>query len=555
MTSTKRLLLGTAAATIAAAGGGTAQAADIMVKKAPPIQYVRICDMYGARYFQIPGTTVCIALRGSLQVDQAFQPTRTAMIVTQSGGHYNETLFTGGQIEQWGYEVNAKPRMDIKQETSWGTFRAYVELKTAYDAGNFSAISGPSGGSTAKSAQLYRGYFQWAGWTIGYAPYPFCQGGYNDDDLQNITTSEKCSGWTTAYTWTPTGPGQPPKKGTAPFPGGWSLYGGVDWPLDVRSRGLNGGTNLPSLILGPGSPAGNGFVTLHDGTIGAPDLEAQVHYEGDPAGTTPGFNDQFGLATFQLAGFWHNLQATTSVPVPGIPAQICSPVATCSFPLGPTDRATGWAVNGGFRIFTPMWGGANAGAIRQPDYIWLYADYANGAATPIGIGGGAGNLTAGDAYATMGFMRDDLDARWVNNGNGSFYADKEKFLVFNASYHHIITDCTDPVYCWRMNLAFNWARATPGSITRNTDWTMGGLGEGTIKRVTLNFIWGADVQGTAKPTLGELSFEVQYNIVNQDLPNNCNGGSAVCGPITPLPVGVAQNPSNWVGRLTYSRGW
>jgi hypothetical protein len=205
-----------------------------------------------------------------------------------------------------------------------------------------------------------------------------------------------------------------------------------------------------------------------------------------------------------------------------------------------------------------MWGGANAGAIRQPDYIWLFADYCNGYSIGCGVGGSDGNLSQGDAYAVMGLMRDDMDARWVPTAAGSYFADKEKFLTFNASYHHIITDCTDPVYCWRMNLAYNWATARPGDITKNTDWQSGGLGNGTIQRVTLNFIWGADVQGTSKPTLGELSFEVQYNWLRQDLPCNNGGvGAAICVAPTALPsaFGVSQNPSNWVGRLTYSRGW
>jgi hypothetical protein len=564
MTSTRKMLLGSAAATIAVTGGATtgAQAADAMLKKAPPIQYVRICDMYGARFFQIPGTTVCMAIRGSLQIDQAVEPTKAMLQVSQSGGKYTTAYFSGNNdIENWGYEVNAKPRLETRQETSLGTLRTYVELKTAYDAGSFaSAALGGPGGSTQKAAQLYRGWFQWAGWTWGYANSDYCAGGYNTDDISDIISGAKCGGWTANYTWTPNGPGQPPVKGGAPFPAGWSVEGGVDWPLDFRSRALAGGTNLPSLILT--GAAGAEFVSLHDATIGAPDAHLMIHNESDPPDSPmshPGFNSQFGLATVQLGGWLHQIQAEAGSGGAGFINPSC-PVGTpaadnCGASVGPTVRDIGYAVTAGLRFYTPMWGGANTGSLRQPDYIWLQADAANGASILAGVGGGNGNLSVGDVYQVGGFMRDDLDAHWVPNGTGGFSADKEKILTFNVSYHHIITDCTDPVHCWRMNLAYNWARATPGSATQNTDWTMGGLGVGTIQRVTFNLIWGADVAGTSKPTTGELQFEVQYNTLNQSLPNNCNGGLSACGIQTALPPGIALSPSNWVGRLTWSRGY
>ena len=48
----KSLLLGTAAGLVAVAG---AQAAD-MPAKAAPVQYVKICSLYGDGFYYIPGT-------------------------------------------------------------------------------------------------------------------------------------------------------------------------------------------------------------------------------------------------------------------------------------------------------------------------------------------------------------------------------------------------------------------------------------------------------------------------------------------------------------------
>jgi hypothetical protein len=56
MKMVKSLVLGSAAALLAMGG---AQAADLPVK-AKAVEYVRICSLYGAGFFYIPGTDPCI---------------------------------------------------------------------------------------------------------------------------------------------------------------------------------------------------------------------------------------------------------------------------------------------------------------------------------------------------------------------------------------------------------------------------------------------------------------------------------------------------------------
>ena len=57
----RSLLLGSAAGLLTVAG---AQAADLPTRKAAPINYVRICDAYGAGFFYIPGTETCLKVGG-----------------------------------------------------------------------------------------------------------------------------------------------------------------------------------------------------------------------------------------------------------------------------------------------------------------------------------------------------------------------------------------------------------------------------------------------------------------------------------------------------------
>ena len=68
MKMVKSLILGSAAGLLAMSG---AQAADLPVK-AKAVEYVRICSLYGAGFYYIPGTDTCIKLGGYLRVDAAF---------------------------------------------------------------------------------------------------------------------------------------------------------------------------------------------------------------------------------------------------------------------------------------------------------------------------------------------------------------------------------------------------------------------------------------------------------------------------------------------------
>ena len=64
MTIIRTLLLGTAAGLVVTAG---AQAADMPVKAAP-VQYVKICSLYGDGFYYIPGTDTCLKMGGYVRV-------------------------------------------------------------------------------------------------------------------------------------------------------------------------------------------------------------------------------------------------------------------------------------------------------------------------------------------------------------------------------------------------------------------------------------------------------------------------------------------------------
>ena len=583
MTSTRKMLLGTAAATIAVTGGAStgAQAADATLKKAPPIQYVRICDRYGASFFQIPGSSICLALRGQLQSDNDIQPTHDLTWISWSSKSGNAPAVNfqkASAQDNWGYEMTAKPKFDARTETSWGTLRAYVELKMQLDAGAFVGPVGPGSGEigAGNKSELYRGYLQWAGWTIGEADSIWSMGNFKDGDIADVVQTDKSSGWTVYYTITPSGPGLPPVKGFAPLPDGWSFSAGIDSPLKHISKGQYD----PHFTYLFNQPAAAGHAIGVGATVGpisVPDFVARIHYTADPPGKDDQHNDQFGIGDFHLAGIYHQLTdiAVSSSPTTagsGVLLPFCPGLATTAnapgCAAGPDEHDHGWAATAFLKFFVPMLPGTKLGANAggSADNIQLGFNYGVGALEPVGIGGTAGNLQAGDAYWTGGFIRDDTDGRLINNGVGGFSWDKESAWAFNAQYHAILTDCTDPVKCVALTLEYNLAEALPGTASKNTDWASGGLGNATKQAFTAELSFGVTRPGTNMPTFWRWDTEVQYLTVTQNLPCNNNGvaGAACTTSLATqaalVSVGKAANAtkttdSSWVFRNTITFNW
>src|ERR1700716_2573779 len=84
----KSLLLGSAAGLVAVAG---AQAADLPVK-AKPVEYVKICSIYGAGFFYIPGTDTCIKIGGWVRAEYEFQSGGSDLPFNNGGAGRNNRI-------------------------------------------------------------------------------------------------------------------------------------------------------------------------------------------------------------------------------------------------------------------------------------------------------------------------------------------------------------------------------------------------------------------------------------------------------------------------------
>ncbi len=169
----KSLILGSAAGLIAVGG---AQAADLPLK-AKAVEYVRICSLYGAGFYYIPGTDTCIKLGGYLRVD-VLANTNTDNTGNTSGAGGANNRFTNAYTWRSREDLN----IDTRTATEYGVVRTFFDATFTWTTGTY---AGTGNGSTAYSIGtfgrtmerrgrggtlgVYYAFIQFAGFTMGKA--------------------------------------------------------------------------------------------------------------------------------------------------------------------------------------------------------------------------------------------------------------------------------------------------------------------------------------------------------------------------------------------------
>src|SRR5690349_24328515 len=99
MKMVKSLLLGAAAGVVAVAG---AQAADLPVK-ARPVQYVKICSLYGAGFYYMPGTDMCLKIGGWVRAEASWGLNGNSTTGTFTTTDYNNRYTNNFGSRERGY--------------------------------------------------------------------------------------------------------------------------------------------------------------------------------------------------------------------------------------------------------------------------------------------------------------------------------------------------------------------------------------------------------------------------------------------------------------------
>lgn len=174
----KVFMLSGAAALALPCGG---QAADLPMAKSAPVEYVRICDAFGAGFFYIPGTDTCLRVNGAVRAEYTIRPdaptgNQNAYARNLAGTTYPRDVSV---MRGRGY-LNA----DARTQTAYGTIRTYVSYRVTVQT----TQSGPTGGgsftpagaafsektsifqgNSNPQAVLDKGFIQFAGITGGRA--------------------------------------------------------------------------------------------------------------------------------------------------------------------------------------------------------------------------------------------------------------------------------------------------------------------------------------------------------------------------------------------------
>jgi Porin subfamily len=156
MKMVRSALLGTAAGLVAVAG---AQAADMPVKAAP-VQYVKICSLYGDGFYYIPNTDTCIKMGGYLRV-QAEYNAGAGGVVVGINAEGPPGRFTRDLTNDLNYRVRGAISWDVRQQTEYGTLRTYIR----FGAENTTPTN--TGTGTTANPFWDRAFIQFAGFTVG----------------------------------------------------------------------------------------------------------------------------------------------------------------------------------------------------------------------------------------------------------------------------------------------------------------------------------------------------------------------------------------------------
>ena len=123
MKMVKSLLLGSAAGLVAVTAG---QAADLPVK-ARPVQYVKVCSLYGAGFYYMPGTDMCIKIGGWVRAEATWGINGSSTTGLSGSPNYNNRYTNNLWTRERGY-ITA----DAREQTAYGVARGYIAVGVSY---------------------------------------------------------------------------------------------------------------------------------------------------------------------------------------------------------------------------------------------------------------------------------------------------------------------------------------------------------------------------------------------------------------------------------------
>jgi len=219
MKMVKCLLLGSAAAVVV---GGGAQAADLPVKT-KPVEYVKICTLYGDGFYYVPGTDMCVRFAGQAQYDVGYNQAQGAQQAAYIGlgGTQGRDSFPFEQRARGDFDV------DTRTQTAYGTLRTFTRLRIDVLNNQVDASTSPA---------LPRAFIQWAGWTFGRVKSLSDVPALGDDGARNLHQTQNHND---------TG-----ANGNTEVSYSWELGNGMSFHVGAGERRVKSVTNLSATTFG-----------------------------------------------------------------------------------------------------------------------------------------------------------------------------------------------------------------------------------------------------------------------------------------------------------------
>jgi hypothetical protein len=174
----KSLILGSAVSALAATGAKAADA--IIIAEPEPVEYVRVCDVYGAGFFYIPGTETCLGISGYV----FHQIGATSGDGIAFGDTPSWSGATEGRPDSFTNWTRARINFDARSETQYGTLRSYIRVQADFIENNYNG----DGNGVIDQAWLSLG-----GFLAGYTESAF----HNSNLVGSLTNG-------TGFSWDPT---------------------------------------------------------------------------------------------------------------------------------------------------------------------------------------------------------------------------------------------------------------------------------------------------------------------------------------------------------------
>jgi Porin subfamily len=488
MTLVKSLLLGSAAGFVTIAG---AQAADLPVK-AKPVQYVKICSLYGVGFYYIPGTDMCIKIGGWVRAEYGWGQNGN-FAWGWANANVNNRTTNNSDFRARGY-ITA----DARNQTEYGTVRGYIAIGVSENE---------HGGDVAASNNFSanRAFIQWAGFTFGRAQSFF-------DFYSNPATS-----YWGAFPGSDTGDGGWFVMGyTAQFGNGFSATIAVEAPRKT--------------VIADGFAATTAIVNNYGG-FQAPDIVANLRVD-----------QAWGSA--QIMGALHDVNATYYAG---------SGASTVSLASGHPDDKVGWVIGGGLKLNTPWllnWLGSGQG-----DFFQAQVNYTQGAlryvfqtAQPSWVINDSGNS------AGFGLMTDAV-YNGILTGTGATAATSLELTTawnINAAYEHFWNPrWRTSLYGGYAQVSYGGAATSilcgfgsNGVVTNgcDADWQTWWIGSRTQWNITKDFYMGLDVMYSKLQ-----SATASVSVTQGPLALAANGIGLVPGVVPRV------DPDNWSFRFRVHR--